>query len=118
MKQVITIVAALIALAPSASMADGRWRAPDRHERHEGGVNPWPFIAGAVVGGIIVHAAEADEPRVVTSRPAEKPILVNGVWMQRTVRCVQEIVTNARGDETVVNRCNYIYVPIQTEPSN
>jgi hypothetical protein len=118
MKQVITIVAALITLAPSAAMADGRhWRAPDRHESHRGGgVNPWPFIAGAVVGGLIVHASEADEPRAIVGKPnSEPPVLINGVWMQRTLRCVQEIVVDRRGDESVVNRCNYVYVPVQVE---
>ena len=118
MKHFIAIVASAITLVPSVSMADGgRWRAPERLEReehHGRGFNPWPFIAGAVVGGIIVHAA--DEPRVITSKPAEKPVLVNGIWMQRTYQCVQEIVSDRYGNEQLVNRCNWVFVPVQVQP--
>lgn len=121
MKHFIAIVASAITLVPSVSMADGgrHWRAPDRYSDHYdrgSRINPWPFIAGAVVGGIIVHAAEADEPQVITSKPAEKPVLVNGIWMQRTYQCVQDIVTDRYGNEQLMNRCNWVFVPVQVQP--
>ena len=75
MKHFIAIVASAITLVPSVSMADGgRWRAPERFEEHHrgGGFNPWPFVAGAVVGGIIVN--EYNRPRVITSRQPEPPV--------------------------------------------
>ena len=77
--------------------------------------DPWPFIAGAVVGGIIVHSAEASQPRVVSPRQPEPPVLVNGVWMQRTYQCVQEIVVDRYGNENLANRCNWVFVPVQVE---
>jgi len=120
MKYLIAILASFIVLTPTVASADG-WRGGREHYEHRGGgVNPWPFLAGAVVGGIIVHAAsEANEPRVISSRRPEPPVLVNGVWMQRIVRCVQEIVTNRYGDEQVLNRCNYVYVEVpQPPPAN
>jgi hypothetical protein len=115
MKTIIVLAAALITAIPTIASADGRrGHPPDRYsDRYDRGsrTNPWPFIAGAIVGGIIIHeVAEANQPRVVTS---DAPVLVNGVWMQRTYSCVQEIVTNYRGDQSIVNRCNYVYVPVQ-----
>lgn len=115
MKTIITLTAILALVAPTIASADGRhWREPDRYsDRYDHGhrTNPWPFIAGAVVGGILVNAARANEPRVVY--PAgEAPVLVNGVWMQRTYRCVQEIVVDYRGDERLMQRCNYVYVQV------
>lgn len=120
MKPIILVAAALITAIPTVASADGRhWRVPDRYSDHyERGshTNPWPFIAGAVVGGIIVHAAQAsDQPRVVASGATEAPVLVNGTWMQRTYRCVQEIVIDNRGDERLMQRCNYVYVPVQVQ---
>ena len=123
MKPLIVIAAALITAIPTIASADGRhWREPDRYRDHYdrgSRINPWPFIAGAVVGGIIVHAAEASEPRVVSSTSTpEAPVLVNGVWMQRTYRCTQEIVVDNRGDERLMQRCNYVYLPVQVQPVN
>jgi hypothetical protein len=122
MKPIIAIAAALITAAPTVASADGgccwegnHWRGPARYSDHYdrgSRINPWPFIAGAVVGGIIVHSAEASQPRVVSSPATEAPVLVNGVWMQRTYRCTQEIVIDTRGDERLMQRCNYVYVPV------
>ena len=111
----VFVALTLAALLPAVAIADGRHdRPPARYSDHYdrgNRTNPWPFIAGAVVGGIIIHeVAEANQPRVITSNA---PVLVNGVWMQRTYSCVQEIVTNYRGDQSIVNRCNYVYVPVQ-----
>jgi hypothetical protein len=78
-------------------------------------LNPWPFVAGAVVGGIIVH--EYNTPPVIVNTQPDPPVLVNGVMMQRTYRCVQQIVTDRFGNESVVNHCNYVYVPVQTVPA-
>ena len=119
MKHFIAIVASAITLVPSVSMADGgrHWRAPERFEReeHRGrGFNPWPFVAGAVVGGIIVN--EYNKPRVITSKQPEPPVLVNGVWMQRTYQCTQTIVADRYGNENVVNTCNWIYIPVPVQP--
>ena len=117
----ITSIAIIVGaiITPTLASADGhRWREPPRVEHREGrgGINPWPFIAGAVVGGILVNAAQADDsPRVISSRASDAPVLVNGVWMQRVRNCVQEIVTDRYGNESIVNRCNYIYVPVQVQ---
>ena len=110
----ILVLTAVLGLGTiSNANADNHfYRSPERHAHHSS-INPWPFIAGAVIGGIIVH--EADQPpKVITSNVVEPPVLVNGIWMQRTLRCVQEIVTDYRGDQSIVNRCNYVYVPVPT----
>ena len=114
MKTFIAIAASLLTMVPVAS-ADGRWHGPVHSDR---GSNPWPFIAGAVVGGIIVHSAEASQPRVVSPRQPEPPVLINGVWMQRTYQCVQDIIVDRYGNEQLMNRCNWVFVPVQIQPSN
>ena len=114
MKALITITASLLTLVPSISSADGRWHGPVHSDR---GSNPWPFIAGAVIGGIIVH--EATKPPVESPPwrnapvPAEGLVYVNGVLMKRVQTCHQEIVRDSFGDQYVVNKCNYIYVPVE-----
>lgn len=116
MKSIIAIAATLITAVPSVAAADGgccwegnHWRGPTHYDSNR--VNPWPFIAGAVVGGIIVHSAQ--ESRVVSSTgETNAPVLVNGVWMQRVYRCTQEIVIDNRGDQHLAQRCNYVYVPV------
>lgn len=119
MKHAIAIVATLISAVPTVAAADDHhWRPPARYSDHYdrgSRTNPWPFIAGAVVGGIIVHSAEASQPRVVSPRQPEPPVLVNGVWMQRTYQCVQEIVVDRYGNENLANRCNWVFVPVQVE---
>ena len=62
MKALIAITASLLTLTSVASAHEGPWRAPPA-ERES---NPWPFIAGAVVGGLIVHEAQRDYPKYVT----------------------------------------------------
>lgn len=114
MKNILIAIALLT--VPTLALADrdhgGRYREPPRHvERSHGGFNPWPFIAGAVVGGIIIH--EADRTPAPISPNGQSPVLVNGVWMQRVLQCVQTIVTDYRGDQNLVSKCNYVYIPIQ-----
>jgi len=76
MKKVIVglVVASLFS---SNVFADHRYEPPMRYDGYRdygyghrgGGVNPWPFIAGAVVGGIIVNEANRSRdvaPRYIT----------------------------------------------------
>ena len=115
MKYLIAFVAALVTLTPNVSSAHD-WHQPMRHIPERGhGWNPWPFVAGAVVGGIIVHEYNR-EPTVITSRQPDPPVLVNGVLMQRTYQCVQNIVTDRYGNEQLMNRCNWVFVPVQVQP--
>ena len=70
MKALIAITASLLMLTSVAAADDhytshnGPWRQPAPVERNR--INPWPFIAGAVVGGLIVHEAQKEYPRYVT----------------------------------------------------
>ena len=64
MKALIAITASLLTLTSVASAHEGPWRQPATVERDR--INPWPFIAGAVVGGLIVHEAQKEYPRYVT----------------------------------------------------
>lgn len=59
MKKVILAVA-LACMLPAVAMAD---RGNHHREHRGGGFNPWPFVAGAVIGGIIVHEADRDRER-------------------------------------------------------
>lgn len=99
MKYLTAIIAScIIGLAPKAASAN----------------DLLSVVAGVVIGSVITSSAEAREDRrIVSSRKPEQPVLVNGVWMQRVVRCYQEIVTDYRGDEHIENHCNYIYVPVE-----
>ena len=45
--------------------------------------------------------------------PSENLAYVNGVLMKRVQTCHQEIVRDSFGDQYVVNKCNYIYVPVE-----
>ena len=101
------IAASLLVLSSAATAHEGPWRAPV-HVDH--GSNPWPFIAGAVIGGIIIHEAEKPAP---VPAPSENLAYVNGVLMKRVQTCHQEIVRDSFGDQYVVNKCNYIYVPVE-----
>ena len=53
-KLLITLIACTV---PMTAMAD---RDRFEHREHHGGVNPWPFVAGAVIGGIIVNEVNRD----------------------------------------------------------
>ena len=76
MKYLIAFVAALVTLTPNVSSAHD-WHQPMRHIPERGhGWNPWPFVAGAVVGGIIVREYNR-EPTVITSRQPEPPVQPN-----------------------------------------
>ena len=84
-----------------------------------------PFIFGAVIGGIVVNeiARPRDEvivvrqPRVVEKRPSarpktEPPVLINGVMMQRTLQCKQQILIDDIGDEVLFEDCKYVFVQL------
>lgn len=94
------IIAAVIAaiVVPTIAVADrgGHYREPSRHGG--GGVNPWPFIAGAVIGGIIVH----ESGRNREYNPPQRYITVcedimlydsNGRYVKSERYCHQELVS-------------------------
>lgn len=98
MKKLTAIVACFIASTPKVSSAN----------------DLWSVVAGVVIGSVITRSADAyEDRRVISSRKPEAPVLINGVWMQRTQQCHQEIITDHRGDEHLRNICNYIYVPVE-----
>ena len=100
MKIVATIIACVIAATPAVSSAGDGWA--------------WA-LGGFLVGKAVEERAEhrvPDVPRREYYSHKEPVVLINGVWMQRTLRCYQEIVTDWRGDERVQNHCNYVYVPV------
>lgn len=96
------LVATILALSiPGLAFADRgeHHREPPRYEHHRGGVNPWPFIAGAVVGGIIVNEVSRD--RVEEYRPPMRYITVcenielydvNGYYVKTERQCRRELV--------------------------
>ena len=75
MKKIIVGLVVASMLASSIAEAHDRgWREPPHREhRGGGGVNPWPFIAGAVVGGIIVNEVVRDR-EVVREREYNPPV--------------------------------------------
>lgn len=110
MKKLVAIAICLASTGPALAHESPRFQRPEQSHSHS--INPWPFIAGAVIGGLVVHAAEtppAPPPRI----PVNGAVLVNGVWMKRVQRCVQNIVIDSRGDQYIGNVCNYVYVPVE-----
>jgi len=104
MKKIIVgmIVASMMAASPAMADRGGGYR--DNHERHHdggGSVNPWPFIAGAVVGGIII--SEVGRERERESRPPARYITVcqeirlydaKGRFVKTERSCHEELVTD------------------------
>lgn len=98
MKKIIVGLVVASMLATSIADAHDRdWREPPRREHHGGGgVNPWPFIAGAVVGGIIVNEVVREQPR-----PPQRYVTVcedimlydsSGRYIKTERHCRQELV--------------------------
>lgn len=102
MKIFATIIACVVATTPTVSSAGDDWA--------------WAlggFLLGRAVENRSEHRVPVPTvPRKEYSSHREPIVLINGVWMQRTLRCYQEIVTDWRGDERVQNHCNYVYVPV------
>lgn len=95
------IVGLVVASMLASSIAEGHdrgWREPPRREHNGGGVNPWPFIAGAVVGGIIVNEVVRDREEY---RPPQRYVTVcedimlydsSGRYIKTERHCRQELV--------------------------
>lgn len=94
MKKLFSILILAICL-PAVALGDGR-----HHERHrdEGGRNPWPFIAGAVLGGVIVNEYSRGN-RYEEPRPA-----------RRIQLCEDFISYDVYNRPIVERRCHYEWV--------
>ena len=100
MKKIIVGLVVASMLTSSIALAhDREWREPPRREHRGGGVNPWPFIAGAVVGGIIVNEVISD--REEYRRPPMRYVNVcenielydqYGRYVRTERRCRRELV--------------------------
>lgn len=62
MKKIIVGILCVVTAVPSVTLADGY-----HHGGGRGGINPWPIVAGAVIGGLLVGSSNrAREPRYTT----------------------------------------------------
>jgi hypothetical protein len=104
----VIILSALMATMSMTACADGH----REHEHRNNGINPWPFIAGAVVGGIIIHEAERPVPAPVYREGTI--VYVNGVPYRYITQCDPDyIVQDNRGNDIVVRGpCRRALIPL------
>jgi hypothetical protein len=109
-KAITILTAVILAISPISANADEHGHR--NHEHRSNGINPWPFLAGAVVGGIIIHEAERPVPAPVYREGAI--VYVNGVPYRYTTQCDPDyIVRDDRGNDVVVRgACRRALVPL------
>jgi hypothetical protein len=106
MKKII-LAAVIACMIPTMALADrdDHHRGGERREHREGrggGFNPWPFVAGAIVGGIIVNESNRDDRYVERNPPRQRRVLL----------CEDYVTYDIYNRPLVQRRCRYEWVSV------